>query len=158
MVVNDGRPERIVAAVKSLAFPVHGITTVAERYLCTTPKAAEMISQPTSPGNALQATPNKGLLLRLIPLTTTNINQPVAKDSHFIVKPSEGSGSFGIFLDKSNAERQTAEDALESMGTKPVIETYLISPEVDVNPVLVPTCTRGGYRLQGSTPKGSLTG
>lgn len=142
MTVDHRLPERIVAAVRSLSRPIHGITTVADRYICAIARAAEMLSLPTSPVKALEATVDKELMRNLIPLPT--MDNPVAgrslavsaTESHVIVKPSEGSGSFGIFLAKNNAERKAAEGTLRVLGKKPVTEAYLAGPEVDVNVVL----------------------
>ncbi|CAG7963044.1 unnamed protein product [Penicillium salamii] len=138
MNTDNGLPGRIVDVIKSHTSPINGITTFTDRYIYATAEAAKTLSLPTQSAESFKATINKELMRELLPLPkrVNACHDPTLNGSRVIVKPAEGSGSFGIFLVNNDEDKAIAKQSLRALGKKPLIETYSDGPEVDVNIVL----------------------
>ncbi|KAF8418619.1 hypothetical protein EV426DRAFT_554227 [Tirmania nivea] len=145
--VDDGLATRIVAVLEQYTFPVDGITTTADRYLCATAIAATCLLLPTPPLEAFKACTDKSRFRELVPIpdkphiitfdkagvihpSCGAITYPV------IVKPTQGGGSFGVFLTRNAKELMEGVKKVSSFGTGGIIEPYLDGPEVDINIVM----------------------
>ncbi|KAH8679538.1 hypothetical protein BGZ60DRAFT_553976 [Tricladium varicosporioides] len=145
--IDDGLPERLVAAVRASEHQIHGITTMSDSYLCPTAVAAEMLGLPTSPADSFRVCVDKHSTRKLIPLPhvqypsvpdngSEDIDAAKSPNYPVILKPSQGGGSLGVFLVKSSAEQSEATEKIQKLGKDVTIEPYIDGPEVDVNIVI----------------------
>ncbi|KAI9663919.1 MAG: hypothetical protein M1821_007410 [Bathelium mastoideum] len=135
-------PNRIAEAIRSCQYPIDGITTFTDNFLCATAQVAGMLSFPTSSVEAYEVAVDKKKTRKLAPLPiagNADIQRKAdgsMRDTSLIVKPAHGGGSWAVFLTKSHQEVIAAEDFIRKLGTDPTVEQYIEGPEVDVNIVL----------------------
>jgi biotin carboxylase len=139
-------PHRIVASVRSLGLPVHGITTFSDNYLVATAQAASELGLPTGPPESLVRCVNKDRLRHreeaAITLDRASNVQALSASIDYptIIKPAMGAGSRDVYLCHSADDLLRVATALslgsESQTRKIISEPYIAGPEVDVNIVL----------------------
>ncbi|KAJ6597789.1 ATP-grasp domain-containing protein [Mycena vulgaris] len=159
MTVDDGLPERIVAAVRGFTGfdRVDGILTGHDRYLVSTGKAAVILGLPASPVHAHEIATDKYAMRRFevdsqgsdfqflhfsgpedMKRQLTAMEDPAVVQYPAIVKPVSGYLSEGVARVSNDAELVASVARIDTKrhGQAVIVETYVDGPEFDANIVL----------------------
>lgn len=144
---DDNFSNRLVEAVRSLSYPIHGIITFFDHYKEAVAKAALELSLPTCPPEAYNIATDKfktsifeghnAYRTASIKEARNTINEHCL-EFPLIIKPCNGFLSEGVFRVEDLAQLEAGVKAINTdrHGKDFVIEKYCDGPELDANFVL----------------------